>query len=219
MSLKRKKVHWSVTVEEYTIQDSPESWTSPLPNTPPTPYLAPVPLPPTATLEVHPALSPAHALQLDFSFPSDAFRCNPQLTKMLLDAPACTPERNVIIVHVAAGVFKENIEVKHSPSGQAVTVGDVLTAVQHRLRTHDRNGVPPETALYARRRIETVNGYCDGRDRRAEAQAVAAESQGKERLVDRLLGHTLFSGLELREGKPDNHWKINLETPLRYRSK
>ncbi|KAJ7161890.1 hypothetical protein C8R43DRAFT_991701 [Mycena crocata] len=216
MSTKSKSVSFSLSVDEYTAINSPESWTSPLKNQPPTPGPAQdAPFRAASGLQMHPALSPAHALKLDFSFPSDAFRRNPQLTG-LLDVPACHPPRDVIVVRIKKGVFKERVEVKHTPSGRAVTVGDVLTAVQNRLRQRDPDA-PIETRPYMRRRIETVNGYRAGpRDRRAEAQTVAAEAASAARLVDRLLGHTLFKGLQPRSGEPDSYWEINLDKPRRY---
>lgn len=216
-----KEVHWKLTVDEYTAQNSPESWTSELPSPtstpavlpPPTPRLVQdLPLPPM--LEVHPALTPAQALQLDFSFPSDAFRRNPQLTPLLLAAPACTPPRTELCIRIAAGLFKVNLVVTHH--GQAVTVGAVLTAIQGELRKYDYGKAPPEAAPYMRRRIATVNGYCLDRDGREKAANVEAEQRGNGRFVDHLLGHTLFAGLTLREDQPDHFWQLDLAIPQRY---
>ncbi|KAJ7144634.1 hypothetical protein C8R44DRAFT_846327 [Mycena epipterygia] len=217
----RKEVHWKLTVDEYTEQDSPESWTSALPSPPSTPAALPpptprlvqdLPLPPT--LEVHSALTPGHALKLDFSFPSDAFRRNPQLTPALLAAPACTPARTEVWIRIAAGLVKANLVVTHH--GEAVTVGAVLTTIQGELRKYDYGKAPSEAAPYMRRRIATVNGYCLDRDRREQAANVAAEQRGNGRFVDHLLGHTLFAGLTLREGQPDHFWQLELAIPQRY---
>ncbi|KAJ7144581.1 hypothetical protein C8R44DRAFT_725507 [Mycena epipterygia] len=217
----RKEVHWKLTVDEYTVQDSPESRTSTLPSPPstsaaippPTPRLVQdLPLPPT--FELHHALTPTHALQLDFSFPSDAFRRNPQLTPALLAAPACTPASTELCIRIAAGLFKVDLVVTHY--GQAVTVGAVLTAIQGELRKYDDGVAPPEAAPYMLRRIATVNGYCLNRDPREKALNVAAEQQGKGRFVDHLLGHTLFAGLTLREDQPDHFWQLELAIPQRY---
>ncbi|KAJ6573167.1 hypothetical protein DFH09DRAFT_396584 [Mycena vulgaris] len=215
-----KEVRWKLTVDEYTAQDSPESWTSPLPNhapapPPPTPHPSTEPFPPT--LEVHPALTSSHALQLDFSFPSDAFRRNPQLTQALLDAPACFPPREELCIRIAAGLFKVKLGVQHTGlHGPAVTVGDVLTTVQSELRKYDYGTAPPEAVPYMRRRITTVNGYCEGRGAAAKAANIAAEREGGGRIVDHLLGHTLFAGLALQLGQPDHCWQLELAIPPRY---
>ncbi|KAJ7106556.1 hypothetical protein C8R44DRAFT_885845 [Mycena epipterygia] len=226
-----KEVHWKLTVEEYAARDSPESWTSPLPTpttlpttppttpTLPTPPLPNLPLSLPTTLEVHPALNPENALQLDFSFPSDAFRKNPQLTDALLAEPACTPPRAALCVRIAAGAFKERLGIKHEPQGEPVTVGDVLTTIQKRLRSYDYGAAPQEAQPYKQRRIETVNGYREGResrDRRQEAANVAAEREGNGRLVDHLLGNTLFAGLAVQLGQPDHCWQLQLKIPERY---
>lgn len=214
-----KTVHWKLTVDEYAANDSPASWTSPLPSMQRTPLLAPPPAPspvPTRSLELHPALTPAYALQLDFSFPSDAFRRNPQLTQALLAAPACNPPRTCIHIRIADGLFKVRLELKHGATGQAVTVGDVLTGIQRELRDSDDITPTAETQRYMRRRIETVNGYCEGRDRRREAANVDAERKGNGRKVDRLLGQTQFAGLMVQWDQPDHYWQLRLTTPLRY---
>ncbi|KAJ7844688.1 hypothetical protein B0H13DRAFT_1908753 [Mycena leptocephala] len=171
----KKEVRWKLTVDEYVIRNSPESWTSPLPgaNPPPTPVPQPPPppqpnqdLPLPATLELHHSLTPASALQLDFSFPSRAFRLNPQLTQPLLNEPACTPPK-------PSGARR-----RAHPARGAVTVGDVLTAIQNRVRQYDDGQAPPAAAPYMHRRIATVNGYCAGRDARREAATVEAERLG-----------------------------------------
>ncbi|KAJ7452639.1 hypothetical protein FB451DRAFT_1282742 [Mycena latifolia] len=220
-----KEVHWKLSVDEYAARNSPEAWTSPLPSPPLTPPPAPPPptpapispaVPLETALEVHPALAAAHALQLDFSFPSDAFRCNPQLTDSLLAEPACAPPRAALCIRIAAGTFKAVLAVEHEPKGAPVTVGDVLTAIQRELRTYDYGAAPPAAEPYMRRRIETVNGYCAGRDPQREAENVAAEREGKGRVVDHLLGHTLFAGLAVREDRPDHCWQLELTVPERY---
>ncbi|KAJ7721825.1 hypothetical protein DFH07DRAFT_972130 [Mycena maculata] len=221
-----KQVQWKLTVDEYVARDSPESRISPLPSPPPTPEPAAPPLPPTPRpanniplppiLEVHTALTPEHALQLDFSFPSDAFRRNPQLTQTLLSETACTPPRTSLCVRIAAGMFKMKLEVKHTPTSEPVTVGDVLTRIQAELRQYDYGVAPPEAAAYMRRRIETVNGYRDARDPTAEAANIEAERRGDGRMVDHLLGHTLFAGLTLQLGQPDHCWQLGLAIPERY---
>ncbi|KAJ7761819.1 hypothetical protein B0H16DRAFT_539931 [Mycena metata] len=213
-----KQVHWKLSVDEYVERDSPESWTSPLPPASQKSVPAPPPLPShrgEARLQIHPALTPQYALQLDFSFPSDAFRRNPQLTQTLLEAPACHPPRTSLHVRIAAGMFKRRLEVKHGTSGQPVTVGDVLTKIQAELRQYDYGKAAPEARPYMERRIETVNGYCNRRDKRLEAANVAAERQGG-RFVDHLLGQTQFAGLTIQLGQPDHYWQLQLEIPPRY---
>ncbi|KAJ7235005.1 hypothetical protein B0H12DRAFT_1327567 [Mycena haematopus] len=229
-----KEVHWKLTVEEYTARDSPESWTSPLPSPETSPASIPastatpspphpihnIPLP--TTIEIHPFLTPASPLHLDLSFPSDAFRRNPQLTPALLAAPACTPPRTALSVRIAAGMYKVRVQIRHSAaeaentSGDAVTVGDVLTTIQWELRQYDGGATPAEAQPYMRRRIATVNGYSERRSAEARAAAVAAESEGGGRMVDHLLGHTMFAGLTLQLGQPDHCWQLELAIPERY---
>ncbi|KAF7350058.1 hypothetical protein MVEN_01307500 [Mycena venus] len=231
-----KEVHWKLTVEEYAARDSPESWTSPLPSpetspvsissrrstpTPPPPPQPTQNLPLPTTLEIHPTLTPANALQLDLSFPSDAFRRNPQLTASILAAPACTPPRTAICVRIAAGLYKARVQVRHSArdSGDAqdaVTVGDILTTLQRELRQYDGGATPADAEPYMRRRIATVNGYSERRSAEVRAATVAAESDGGGRMVDHLLGHTMFAGLTLQQGQPDHCWQLELSIPDRH---
>ncbi|KAJ6553188.1 hypothetical protein B0H19DRAFT_1072665 [Mycena capillaripes] len=218
-----KEVRWKLTVNEYVIRNSPESWTSSLPESDPLPVRNPPPPPQPnqdlrlpGTLVIHPSLTPALALQLDFSFPSDAFRRNPQLTQTLLNEPACTPPQALVRLRISAGLYVADLDVVHTPRGQDVTVGDVLTAIQTRVRQYDDVQVPLEAAPYMHRRIATVNGYCVGRDARKEAANITAEHQGGGRFVDRLLGHTLFAGLTPRLGEPENSWQVQLGIPERY---
>lgn len=161
-----KEVHWKLSVEEYAARDSPESWTSPLPSPETSPVLVPTPVPtPTpppppqltrdlplpVTLEMHPSLTPANALQLDLSFPSEAFRCNPQLTRTLLATPACTPPRTTVCVRIAAGMYKTQVQIRHSTrdgAQDAVTVGDVLTAIQTELRQYDGGALRRQSHTY-----------------------------------------------------------------------
>ncbi|KAJ7160470.1 hypothetical protein C8R46DRAFT_1108193 [Mycena filopes] len=220
-----KRVRWKLTVDEYAERgDTPESWTAPLPPT----SRRTIPAPPSLSsgrgqprFVLHPALTPADALQLDLSFPSVEFRANPQLTQSLLDSPACHPPRTTLTIHIAAGAFDKSVIVKHTHGevGQPVTLGDVLTKIQNELRQYDNNQGPPEARLYMERRIETVNGYCDRRDRRVEAEKVKAERQGPGRFVDHLFGQTQFAGLTVQQGKPDDHWELQLAVPLRYKFK
>ncbi|KAJ7090738.1 hypothetical protein B0H15DRAFT_948518 [Mycena belliarum] len=219
--MSQKEVHWKLTVDEYEVHDSPESWTSPLPSPHPSPPATPHPspnLPLPATLELHPALTPDHALQLDLSFPSDAFRRNPQLTQALLNEPACSPPRTDLYVRIAAGLYKAKLGVQHAdgPPGQPVTVGDVLTVVQHALRQYDHGTGPPEAAPYMRRRIATVNGYCEHRSAGAKAAGIAAERASGGRMADHLLGYTQFAGLTREVGQPDHCWELALQIPPRY---
>ncbi|KAJ6553189.1 hypothetical protein B0H19DRAFT_1072668 [Mycena capillaripes] len=212
----KKEVRWKLTVDEYVIRNSPESWTSPLPKSGPLPVGNPPPPPQPnqdlrlpGTLVIHPSLTPALALQLDFSFPSDAFRRNPQLTQTLLNEPACTPPQAFVRLRISAGLYVADLDV-------AVTVGDVLTAIQTRVRQYDYGQAPLEAAPYMHRRIATVNGYCVGRDARKEAANIAAERQSGGRFADHLLGHTLFAGLTSRLGQPENSWQVELGIPERY---
>ncbi|KAJ7669941.1 hypothetical protein DFH06DRAFT_1179664 [Mycena polygramma] len=228
-----KEVHWSLTVDQYSARSSPEAWTSPLPTPPTTPETVRVPtlspetpqsihdLPLPGRLEVHPLLTPDNALPLDFSFPSEAFRRNPQLTPALLSAPACTPPRASVCVRIAAGQHKACLQIRHSGTERStqdvVTVGDVLTTIQRELRQYDNGtAVPAEVEPYMLRRFATVNGYSERRSADARKAAIAAESEGGARIVDRLLGHTLFKGLTLQLGQPDHCWQLALEIPDRY---
>ncbi|KAF7345794.1 hypothetical protein MVEN_01600100 [Mycena venus] len=174
----KKEVRWKLTVDEYVIRNSPESWTSPLPASSKASITVPIPPPPpqpnqdlplpgAEALQIHRSLTPAQALQLDFSFPSDAFRRNPQLTQTLLNEPACNPPQSVVHLRISAGLYAADFDVVHTPRGWAVTVGDVLTGIQAHLRQYDRGKAPPEAAPYMYRRIATVNGYCPARDRDA----------------------------------------------------
>ncbi|KAJ7624577.1 hypothetical protein FB45DRAFT_84578 [Roridomyces roridus] len=230
-----RQVHWRLTVEQYSACNSPEAWTSPLPSPPQTPErpeTSALPLPPTPhpsadvplppALELHEALTPEGALRLDFSFPSESFRRNPQLTQLLLSQPACRPPRQELCIRIAAGLFKSRIEVTHtlsSSDNKIVTVGDVLTRIQAELRQYDYGAAPTEAAAYKLRRIETVCGYrSEWREREAEAEEarIAAERAGDGRIVDHLLGHTLFAGLTPLLGQPDHWFQLELTIPERY---
>ncbi|KAJ6564068.1 hypothetical protein B0H19DRAFT_1140259 [Mycena capillaripes] len=214
-----KNVHWKLTVDQYAVENSPESWTTPLPSRGCNPFPAPSPAPsptPGRSLELHPALTPTHALQLDLSFPSDAFRRNPQLIDALLAAHASNPPRRSIRVRICDGLYKVRFEIRHGSTGEAVTVGDVLTGIQRKLREYDNGTSPAEAQPYMLRRIDTVNGYCDRRDRRLEAANVDAERKGNGRFVDHLLGQTLFAGLEVHSDQAGQYWQLMLQTPPRY---
>ncbi|KAJ7272435.1 hypothetical protein C8J57DRAFT_1318766 [Mycena rebaudengoi] len=213
-----KGVHWKLTTEEYEADPrSPDSWTSPLPE----PQIPVVPLElrrparSSPTLQLHSVLTPQNCLQLDFSFPSDSFRSNPQLTKELLAQPACSPPRTEVFITIRAGLLSEKLQLAHEVRGQPVTVGHVLTRINSYLRQHDPSP-SPDTLPYQKRRISTVNGYCEGRSPAAKTANIAAEGNKKGRKVDSLLGRTLFAGLSGRLGKPDNDWQLDLTTPLRY---
>ncbi|KAJ7660192.1 hypothetical protein DFH06DRAFT_391738 [Mycena polygramma] len=214
---RRKEVHWHLTVDQYSSYDSPESWTSELPanhvpHTPPPPPPRPnqnLPLP--GAFSIHPSLMPELALKLDFSFPSAAFRANPQLTRTLLNEPACHPPQSMLYLRISAGHYQANFDVRNPQHGQ-VTVGDVLTVIQHRLRQYDHGNAPREAAPYKDRRIATVNGYCSIRDR----ATIEAERRAGGRFVDHLLGHTLFAGLTPQLGQRDNCLQVELAIPARY---
>ncbi|KAJ7192541.1 hypothetical protein GGX14DRAFT_578106 [Mycena pura] len=101
--------------------------------------------------------------------------------------------------------------------GGAVTVGDVLTAVQRHLREYDADpDNPRDAAPYAARRIATVNGFCSGRPARTQLAHIRAEQDGGPRIVDCLLGHTLFTGPAPMLGQPDHHWQLELAVPPHY---
>ncbi|KAJ6628132.1 hypothetical protein B0H10DRAFT_2209804 [Mycena sp. CBHHK59/15] len=213
-----KEVRWASTVDVYEAAETPESWTSPLPGSPPsplpmTPHPAYVPLP--GTLQVHPVLSPEHCLRLDFSMPSEAFDGNPQLTHDLLDEHACSTSATQLVVRISAGLIHMDLEVLHKPPGQSVTVGDVLTRLHRYLRERERD-LPPVTVPYTNRRAETVNGYCEGRPLHFKAANIARELACGSKRVDRLLGYTSFGGLFVRPGKPENFWQLDLAIPQRY---
>ncbi|KAJ7867844.1 hypothetical protein B0H13DRAFT_2064955 [Mycena leptocephala] len=205
-----KEVHWQLTVEEYARLPAPAPTPAPTPEPPPAPQpIQNLPLP--ATLQIHPQLAPASAIQLDLSFPSDAFRRNPQLAPALLAAPACTPPRDSLCVRIAAGLYKAKLQIRHSSSDagaqNAVTVGDILTTIQRELRQYDYGSGPAEAAPYMRRRIATVNGYSVRRSAEARAATVAAESEG---------GGRMFAGFTLQLGQPDHCWQLELTIPQRY---
>ncbi|KAJ7609902.1 hypothetical protein FB45DRAFT_1010148 [Roridomyces roridus] len=217
-SSRSKQVRFNLTVEEYHLRDSPESWTSPLPSKKPIGGSTLKPAAPTRAGDPHPALSPQHALLLDFSFPSEAFRNNPQLTPALLSSTACsTPCRSLDIrIAASSGLYKTRVQVVHSGGGGgSVTVGDVLTTIQNTLRQPDADVDKLAAAVpYTQRRIDTVNGYRFVRDERAEARRVAEERHAGGRVVDRFLGETQFAGIAMR---PDGCWELKLTKPARYR--
>ncbi|KAJ6621008.1 hypothetical protein B0H10DRAFT_1945645 [Mycena sp. CBHHK59/15] len=128
------------------------------------------------------------------SHPLSAFDGNPQLTHDLLDEHACCTSATQLVVRISAGLIHMDLEVLHNPPGQPATVGDVLTHLHRYLRERERD-LPPVTMPYTNRRAETVNG---------------------SKRVDHLLGHTLFAGLFVRLGKPENFWQLDLAIPQRY---
>ncbi|KAJ6455925.1 hypothetical protein C8R47DRAFT_208422 [Mycena vitilis] len=218
--MSHKSVHFNPSVDEYAAYYSPESCTTDYPpesctSSPRrTSHRAPLstPSPPARSIELHPALTSKSPLLLDFSFPSDAFRRHPHLMP-LLDAPACNPPRASVIIRIESKLYTVRLEVRHGPTGQ-VTVGDVVSQIQQRLRQADPE--IPDSSQYMKRRIETVNHYCQGlRDTQFEAHNANKERVVKGRVVDNLLGHTQFAGLDVR---PDQCWELKLTVPPRYRS-
>ncbi|KAJ7631557.1 hypothetical protein DFH06DRAFT_697576 [Mycena polygramma] len=207
-----KSVQWNPTVDVYSTDYPPESCTS---SPRRTSHRAPpsTPSPSSArAIELHPALTTKSPLLLDFSFPSDAFRRHPHLMP-LLDAPACNPPRASVIIRIESKLYTVRLEVRHGPTGQ-VTVGDVVTQIQQKLRQPDAEIT--DTSLYMKRRIETVNAYCQGlRDPQLEKHNANKERAVRGRVVDNLLGHTQFAGLDVR---PDQCWELKLTVPPRYRS-
>ncbi|KAJ7737057.1 hypothetical protein B0H16DRAFT_1466332 [Mycena metata] len=191
----------------------PDSLPPPTPPPPPQPNQD-LPLP--VTLEIHLSLSSNHALPLDFSYPSAAFRRNPQLTTKLMNEPACTPPQTMLRLRISEGLYHAEFDVVHNPRTESVTVGDFLTAIQRRLRHYDYGRGPLEAHPYLHRRIATVNGYCRDRDPRREAENIAAERDGGGRFVDHLLGHTLFVGMVQVPGTEENVWTVGLSVPERY---
>ncbi|KAJ7904936.1 hypothetical protein B0H13DRAFT_2510077, partial [Mycena leptocephala] len=200
----KKEVRWKLTVDEYVIRNSLESWTSPLPGAspPPTPIPNPPPppqpnqdLPLPATLELHRSLTPASAYSSTSPSPLRLPPEPPAHTDML-NEPGAPPPSGRAPPHLA-GVYAAELDVVHTPRGQAVTVGDVLTAIQNRVRQYDGGHAPPAAAPYMQRRIATVNGYCAaaGRDGPREAANVEAERAA---------------------GPADNSWQVELVVPERY---
>ncbi|KAJ7648693.1 hypothetical protein DFH06DRAFT_572222 [Mycena polygramma] len=163
------------------------------------------------TVDIHPLLTPAYALQLDFSFPSAFFRNNSQLSSA--DEPACFPPLPRLDLKISAGLHSSKFKVTKGYPGP-ITVSDLLSNVHARLR---QCLVGPEQASlpYMHRRIATVNGYSPslGHDTQKHGENIAAEAKSGGRVVDLLLGQTLFAGFTLQ---PDNCWQLQLETPLRY---
>ncbi|KAJ7049284.1 hypothetical protein C8F01DRAFT_1265680 [Mycena amicta] len=250
--------------EQLPLSQTPPRTSTFPPRLPPTPHPnADVPLPNTAVvpaepqrpqLELHPALTPAQPLRLDFSFPSAAFQANPLLTPALLATPACTPPRASLVVRLSTpssspAPYKTRLEVR-STTG-FVTIGDVLSRIQRTLRAYDSPQAPaspttsttptstssassgstsgsPRTtpspssptfppeliALYATRRILTVNGFCADRPLSVQAAHIDAERAGGTRMVDRFVGHTMFAGLVPLPA--DGNYQLDLIVPQRY---
>ncbi|KAJ7051679.1 hypothetical protein C8F01DRAFT_1091162 [Mycena amicta] len=74
---------------------------------------------------------------------------------------------------------------------------------------------PPELiALYATRRILTVNGFCADRPLSVQAAHIDAERAGGTRMVDRFVGHTMFAGLVPLPA--DGNYQVELIVPQRY---
>ncbi|KAJ7817907.1 hypothetical protein B0H14DRAFT_2840834 [Mycena olivaceomarginata] len=211
----KKKVQWKPSVDEYVIRGSPKSWPSPL-TTPSTPFFHPPPppqpnqnLPLRGALELHPCLTPAQALKLDFSLPSSTFRESPLLAP-LLDTSACNPAQVELHILVSTPLYRIEFDVTHTPH-RVVTVGDILTRIQWYLRQYDKGRAPPEAVPYMRHRIATVGEYC-GHNR----DIVKAEHEGCGRFVDHLLGLTAFAGLIPQPGRGGNYLQVELVTPARY---
>ncbi|KAJ7620631.1 hypothetical protein DFH06DRAFT_1105907, partial [Mycena polygramma] len=173
----------------------------------PIPFLTPGPsassMDNSPRVDIHSALTPSSALQLDLSVPSAVLRNNPQLG-LVLSEPACFPPLKTLDIRITAGLFRATVEVAKGSSGD-VTVGDVLTTIHGVLR--QRAACPEDSQPYVHRRIATVKDSL-GQD------AIEAEIRFGSRKVDLLLGRTLFAGLTLRS---NNSWQLELETPLRYK--
>ncbi|KAJ7064562.1 hypothetical protein C8F01DRAFT_769821 [Mycena amicta] len=192
---------------------------------PPAPHLGSIPLP-TDIIQLHPLLTPDHALelQLDFSLPPAQFIATPSLTENLLGAPASRSLSTVLTVRISTPeefpvLFKTCLEVRHrggTVDGDGVedfvTVGDILATIYRSLR--DRNGGwPPEYRLISSSTVpaetlETVNAYASRRIEKLyalgiSAQEINAELEAGLRVVDRCAGHVLFAGLRVHTDPED----------------
>ncbi|KAJ6612015.1 hypothetical protein B0H10DRAFT_1952666 [Mycena sp. CBHHK59/15] len=227
-----KQVAWRQTVDEHEAADRPESWTSSVSSA----RCVPLPLPPPAdavpfalrAVQIHPALAPGDCLQLDFSFPSSAFRANPQLVPALAEQPACVPPQHEVIIRISSpadGRGLSRFVVVHEPAGQPVTVMDVLVDIQRVFRHFlDESNSPavvhaamqPDVSWYRARRIMTVTGYAVGLDHATMTQNIGRERDETPRFVDCLRGHTKFAGLAVIPDQQDPCWQLHLEVPERY---
>ncbi|KAF7300038.1 hypothetical protein MKEN_01326600 [Mycena kentingensis (nom. inval.)] len=156
---------------------------------------------------IHPALGEC-APELDLSLPSahcaNAIRSTVGSWR---NAPATNPARRAIVLRIASPKesWKTTVEVTGTGNGGVVTVADVFYAINRTLRAVDGDAaVPREARSYA---------AC-----RARTSPDPAHESGA-RMVDRLLGHTLFAGLTpmQKHGKDkEGNFHVELSIPTRY---
>ncbi|KAJ7056046.1 hypothetical protein C8F01DRAFT_1156659 [Mycena amicta] len=151
-----------------------------------------------STFRIHPALSRTSAMQfdIDFSLPDVAFKSAlSQLGETVLRAPACNPPRNSVHLRVASGAYKMRIHVTGYEG--AVTVSDVLRKLHRTLRERHYDADSSARAYTARRSQNN-------------------DEEPETRMVDRLLGHTLFAGAVAIDGEPEHWWQVELAVPESY---
>ncbi|KAJ7057516.1 hypothetical protein C8F01DRAFT_333353 [Mycena amicta] len=176
---------------------------------PPAPHLGSIPLP--THDQLHPMLTPEHALelQLDFSLPPAQFIATPSLTENLLGAPASRSLSTSLSVRISTPelgfpvLFKTCQQVLHRGGtiGDFVTVGDILAAIYRVLRERS-TWWPPEYRPVSAETLETVNAYASRRIEKLYALGISAHEINAEleaglRVVDRCAGHVLFAGLRV----------------------
>ncbi|KAJ7082045.1 hypothetical protein B0H15DRAFT_912546 [Mycena belliarum] len=168
-----------------------------------------------------PVLRPGTPLRLDFSLPSALF-CQPsRLPPALLHTPASTPPVPRVTIRIPNMPDSETspglcqFYVLHSPEGEAVTVGDVLSAIHRSLR----EPLPSSDLAVLRhqtRRVKTVAGHGTSLDPRTKASVERDEEMGGARRVDQLNGYVVFAGIERPAGKDPLVWHVKLELCSRY---
>ncbi|KAJ7150121.1 hypothetical protein C8R43DRAFT_1128171 [Mycena crocata] len=199
----KRQVRFNPTVEEYEDREFP----TPTPNGEPDgTALTPV---------LHAALSPGDAcLQLDFSLPSAIFRASTQLDEALLSEPACTPPVAEVNIRIASVDRTQGICrmcVLHSPKGEAVTVGDVLTTIRTALREPEIVSDQDVQWPHARR-LATLEEYETNVDAKTMRAVLKIEKAAGTRRVDRLLGDVQFAGITVEP----QCWQLHLRFSERY---
>ncbi|KAJ7438172.1 hypothetical protein FB451DRAFT_1570413 [Mycena latifolia] len=172
---------------------------------------------PTSAPVLYRTLRPGECPGLDFSLPSYIFRADPALDLATLNRPASNPPLTCITVRIPspASIGLCRFEVLHSPRGQAVTVGDVLSAIREHLRQPFASSDSTVHDYYARR-VQTVGNYCGNVDERTRRKNKDTEGEPGIRRVDHLQGKVLFAGIEVRDTSDGPIWHMKLEESPRY---
>ncbi|KAJ7785175.1 hypothetical protein DFH07DRAFT_4474 [Mycena maculata] len=162
------------------------------------------------------ALRPGQCLALDFSLPSAFFRADPRLNHTLMSKPACNPPQSRVTVRVASAHSEHGLctfPVVHNPEGDAVTVGDVLTAIRDKLRQVDAT-TDGNAQWYHARRVRTVDQYAGNLHAAERRETQRAEEAAGTRRVDRLLGDVIFNGIVVCPER--GYWRVDLQASSRY---